>query len=632
MSTPVKAKGPGSPARSVKSTPVKSPGSVSTASTPSKSTPSTSLTPLKSPGSAGTPAKTSSAVKANAEGSWNLEGQDGVSINLETNVVNKSFQINKQNHTKDQEYDVEEEAKEVMLETALRQKAKSDKIEAFQNKTNQRADAIKKKNKKLKKSINTVTSGSKSVSSSVTSLPKEEPAIVLTRREQIVADKAAALSLNVKPLSKKIPVSIKKAQKQAEKEKIINKIDNELKNKLIEEKLKQSRLLAAQRTKDAKIKLQLKKDLLLKSSSSNRHGNNGNNGNNGGNDGNDGNSISSIYRSKGRKPLDAPLERNIALKTTAPKINRNEIFNINDLSVLQLSGLISSNGEKLYGVDNTMLTSFEYLSKIKINDIKEFASLCQPPLICRNIMDSVCILVGEDTGWVSAKKLLKRRDFFPALAVSNIENIPFARIKKFRSKNYFQNPQFNSDVSEISKVAHALLLWVLAIDSSAPPSITNSGLTYPDSTMELNQSMSPKRDVNANANTSSSSPSRASRGLGSNNKDKSKDKGISVRTSSELAQTILAAKAHSQEVSEQDDFGIAAYAFEDEDNDDNNDDDDSNNTMSTADADAEFIEWLAKEQQSGEYVMNEESEDAFLLGDDINIDGDSDGDDSGDED
>ena len=76
------------------------------------------------------------------------------------------------------------------------------------------------------------------------------------------------------------------------------------------------------------------------------------------------------------------------------------------------------------------MAAFEALSAITPQMIKETVAFVKPPPALLAVLEGVCVLVGEDPGWVVARNLLKRRDFIPALALSSVENIPFPRIRK----------------------------------------------------------------------------------------------------------------------------------------------------------------------------------------------------------
>ena len=239
QSTPQKAMKPvpSSPARSIRSTPGKSPHKSPSAS-------STAGTPLKV-------SRPSSVTKASDEGSWNLEESNGKDINLETNVVNKNFQINKQLYSKGGEYDldVEEEARLIEKRTIERLESQAAAVEAFQTKTTMRAEALTRANKNSKQRIGNRGEGKKTSDSATTSAddtssmsrmrssidsnnnnnhsnsskqlirPGTAPASTsagngcISRRDAIILAKAAELASYVKPLVKKTKLT--KASKRA---------------------------------------------------------------------------------------------------------------------------------------------------------------------------------------------------------------------------------------------------------------------------------------------------------------------------------------------------------------------------------------------------------------------------------
>ena len=589
-STPVKKPSGGSPASSVRSTPNKSAAStpsksanvrvsLSSATTPSKSPSSAASTPAKpTPSKAPTPAKTSSAVKAHANGSWNLQGVDGGTINLETNVVHQAFQINKQ--LIGNGLDVEEEAKEVERLTARKLEEKTAKVEAFQSKTEQRAEAARKASRKFKKG----SKATRPVSAPLSSTLRASPARQLSRREAIAAEKAAAAALLVKPLLKKRGTASSTATSAATAANPNHKKKpTVVEVAAAEAKIKHAQQLAARRAKDAALKEELK-SMEAKEKAATKP----------------------VKVVKERAPLDAPLQRRVAEKTTAPQPMEQPSFNINDMSVLQLSGLVSADGSESYiGVDPTMSAAFEALSKVNIASIREVAGLRKPSNLVELIMEAVCILVGEDQGWVTAQRLIKRRDFFPALAVSTVDNIPFARIKKFRSRKFLKNPSFNAEQAFcVGGVAvQALCLWVLAIDSAAPPAPTAP--TYPDS-MSPNMMKAAASPLRASA-TASASPSRAS-----NSKSEAKATAANseaaeevevVRISSDLAKTILGAKLTSSssedaaaDADDMDVVSVEEVAVDMAGSDTHNSSYRGKSiSMSTAEADAEFVAWLKTE-------------------------------------
>ena len=225
-----------------------------------------------------------------------------------------------------------------------------------------------------------------------------------------------------------------------------------------------------------------------------------------------------MHTARVRLPLDTPLTRHIAPKTTAPAREKNNSFDVESTAVLHLTGLISSDGKTHYTqVNDTMKTAFTALSTLTPGNLIEVVAYTQPPPALLIVLEAVCVLVGEEPGWVTAKNLLKRRDFIPAVALSTIENIPFARIRKCRSRGYLRNPLMNIErVSAVSKVGAALLLWVQAIDAAAPPAgpvVGGTGsvgsITYSDSTNPTNPNITINSNSNSNSNSSSSKNSNS---------------------------------------------------------------------------------------------------------------------------
>ena len=495
--------------------------------------------------------------------------------------MHQAFQINKQ--LTGNGLDVEEEAKEVMLLTSQKLTAKSAKVEAFKTKTEARADAVRKANKKFKKRPASAPAATPANQSLRTSTDSTQPTKPLNRREAVAAKKIAQAALLVKPLPKKraaTTATAKAAATAAPKTKVTPE-----ERAANEAKIKAAQRLAARRSKDTALKEQLKAMEAEERAA-----------------------IKPVKVLKERAPLDAPLQRLIAEKTTAPKMEAAS-FNVNDMSILQLSGLVSPDGSQSYiGVDPTMAAAFEALGKVSIASIREIAAYRQPPPLVEMVMEAVCILVGEDPGWVTCQRLLRRRDFFPALAVSTIDNIPFARIKKFRSRHFLKNPIFNAEqaLNTCGIAAHALCLWVLAIDSAAPPAPTVS--TYPDSTSP-NNSLSIIKSVASPARTISTSTSSAVAAIkGGANTSKKGEVALAtdcvhnnsvVRISSDLAKTILGARAQAATTTAVDTIAVAA-ADDDEDlvsmeEVEVEGPESSSTSMSTAEADAEFVAWLKAE-------------------------------------
>jgi len=319
-STPVKGV-PASPARSVRSTPGKS--------------------PLKSPGSSilgQTSSRPSSAIKASSEGSWNLEESNGKDINLETNVVNKAFQINKQLYGND--LDVNEEAREVEKLTAERRKMQTAKVEAFQTKTNARAEAAAKAARKKIRAVAAKTAdpavgagAELSVSSARPSTAPADADSGMSRRLAIAAKKAAELALQTKPLvkkvrrTKKVAESLRSSKAEAELAAAIAKAASE-------RGAQDARARAAARSRATAEKVAAEKAKKMSEVAA---------------------PVSAVRKARcERAPLDKPLARNIAEKTTAPR-PLSSSFDIESTAIVQLSGLVGHDGTRYVGVDDAMV-------------------------------------------------------------------------------------------------------------------------------------------------------------------------------------------------------------------------------------------------------------------------------------
>jgi len=370
-------------------------------------------------------------------------------------VVNKAFQINKQLYGND--LDVNEEAREVEKATAERLEKQTAKVEAFQTKTNARAEAAKKAALKNRNAIKAGAAAAAATAVRPSTAPADADSGV-SRRLAIAAKKAADLALHTKPLvkkmrrSKKLRDSLRSSQAEAALAAAISKAASE-------RDAEQARARAAARARMTAEKLAAARAMDNAAPAA---------------------PASKIRARAERVSLDKPLARRVAEKTTAPRPICST-FDIESTAIVQLSGLVGKDGTRYVGVDEGMATAFGALSAITPQMIKQVAAMIKPPAALLAVLEAVCVLVGEEPGWIMARKLLKRRDFIPALALSSVENIPFPRIRKLRSRGYLRSPLLDSErMAAISQLGSALLLWARAIDASAPPS--SAGPSHPDST------------------------------------------------------------------------------------------------------------------------------------------------------
>ena len=110
---------------------------------------------------------------------------------------------------------------------------------------------------------------------------------------------------------------------------------------------------------------------------------------------------------------------------------------------------------------NNALKALDSLSKDDITEIKNFA---KPPEMVQVVMEAVCILLGRDTDWKSAKALLQESNFMDQLKNYDKDNIPKKRIKKINGKKYVKNPKFTVEaIAKVSTAAKSLCMWIHAM-------------------------------------------------------------------------------------------------------------------------------------------------------------------------
>ena len=101
------------------------------------------------------------------------------------------------------------------------------------------------------------------------------------------------------------------------------------------------------------------------------------------------------------------------------------------------------------------------LTKADITEVKSFTN---PPNAVRVVMEAVCVLLGEKESWEVSKKLLGRPDFMDLLTGYDKDNIPEARLKKFRTKYLNAEEMQPEVVTKVSKAGLGLCLWARAMD------------------------------------------------------------------------------------------------------------------------------------------------------------------------
>jgi dynein heavy chain len=105
------------------------------------------------------------------------------------------------------------------------------------------------------------------------------------------------------------------------------------------------------------------------------------------------------------------------------------------------------------------LKALNALSKNDINEIKSFA---KPPPLVQKVMECVCLLLGQQTNWDSAKKILGDSQFMSKLVTYDKDNIPPKIIKGV--SRYYDDPEFEPEiVMKVSLAAKSLCMWCRAM-------------------------------------------------------------------------------------------------------------------------------------------------------------------------
>ena len=105
------------------------------------------------------------------------------------------------------------------------------------------------------------------------------------------------------------------------------------------------------------------------------------------------------------------------------------------------------------------LKALNALSKNDINEIKSFA---KPPPLVQKVMECVCLLLGQQTNWDSAKKVLGDSQFMNKLVNYDKDNIPPKIIKGV--VKYYDDPEFEPEiVMKVSLAAKSLCMWCRAM-------------------------------------------------------------------------------------------------------------------------------------------------------------------------
>ena len=103
------------------------------------------------------------------------------------------------------------------------------------------------------------------------------------------------------------------------------------------------------------------------------------------------------------------------------------------------------------------------LESLDKNDIIEIRSFKSPPLVVQTVMEAVCILLGEQPTWESAKKVLNRPSYMEDLANFDKDNITPNTLAKINK--YIENPDMAPENVKTKSVAAAgMCMWVHAMN------------------------------------------------------------------------------------------------------------------------------------------------------------------------
>ncbi|KAJ9576326.1 hypothetical protein L9F63_006826, partial [Diploptera punctata] len=106
------------------------------------------------------------------------------------------------------------------------------------------------------------------------------------------------------------------------------------------------------------------------------------------------------------------------------------------------------------------------LDSLNKNDINELRVFNKPPHLVKFVMESVCLLLGQNLDWASAKLVLGDTNFLKKLQEYEKDKISDNLMKKL--KTYVEHPDFIPDkVATQSKVCRSMCMWVRAIDMYA---------------------------------------------------------------------------------------------------------------------------------------------------------------------
>ena len=104
----------------------------------------------------------------------------------------------------------------------------------------------------------------------------------------------------------------------------------------------------------------------------------------------------------------------------------------------------------------------EALGGLSKNDITEMKGFANPPVAVRTVMEAVCILLGADPTWDSAKKVMVDGNFIKNLKGYDRDNISPKILRKILK--YTKEPNMQIEVvRNVSTAASSLCMWVHAM-------------------------------------------------------------------------------------------------------------------------------------------------------------------------
>lgn len=104
------------------------------------------------------------------------------------------------------------------------------------------------------------------------------------------------------------------------------------------------------------------------------------------------------------------------------------------------------------------------LDTLKESDIGEMKGYATPPVDLVLVLDAVILLLGGDSGWDNAKKIMKDpKAFIKRLKDYDKDNIKEAKLKKL--KKFINDERFDPDkIAKKSTAGKSICMWVRAMD------------------------------------------------------------------------------------------------------------------------------------------------------------------------